>query len=59
MTISVTPTEQDLQTMLDIVNADAVDPPPEGLPLPVLDALCRLHPGRSAVLLRPGQQRQD
>ena len=44
MTIPVTPTERDLRTMLDIVNADAADPPPEGLPLPVLDALFRLIP---------------
>ena len=44
MTISVTPSERDLQTMLDIVNADPADPPPDGLPLPVLDALCRLIP---------------
>ncbi len=44
MTISVTPSEPDLQTMLDIVNADPADPPPDGLPLPVLDALCRLIP---------------
>jgi DNA-binding CsgD family transcriptional regulator len=44
MTISVTPSERDLRTMLDIVNADPADPPPDGLPLPVLDALCRLIP---------------
>jgi hypothetical protein len=44
MTISVTPSERDLRTMLDIVNADPADPPPGGLPLPVLDALCRLIP---------------
>jgi len=44
VTISVTPSEQDLRTMLDIVNADPADPPPDGLPLPVLDALGRLIP---------------
>ena len=42
MTISVTPSERDLRAMLDIVNADAADPPPDGLPLPVLDALSQL-----------------
>jgi DNA-binding CsgD family transcriptional regulator len=42
MTISVTPSERDLRAMLDVVNADAADPPPDGLPLPVLDALSHL-----------------
>jgi hypothetical protein len=44
MTSSVTPSERDLRTMLDIVNADLADPPPDGLPLPVLDALYQLIP---------------
>lgn len=44
MTSSVTPSERDLRIMLDIVNADLADPPPDGLPLPVLDALCQLIP---------------
>jgi DNA-binding CsgD family transcriptional regulator len=44
MTVSVTPSQRDLRTMLDIVNADPADLPPDGLPLPVLDALCRLIP---------------
>jgi len=44
MTSPVTPSERDLRTMLDIVNADPADPPPDGLPLPVLDALCQLIP---------------
>jgi hypothetical protein len=44
MTSSVTPSERDLRTMLDIVSADLADPPPDGLPLPMLDALFQLVP---------------
>jgi DNA-binding CsgD family transcriptional regulator len=44
MAISVTPSEPEWRILLEIVSQEFGDPPPAGLPLPLLDDLCQLIP---------------